>query len=42
MGRLNSHIPNEEPERLKRVLDAKWRTIGVSGDSLGFWCWRRA
>ncbi len=29
MGRLVAQVPNEDPERLKRVLDAKWRTIGV-------------
>lgn len=34
MGRLVTQIPNEEPERLKRVLDAKWRTIGVSAGRL--------
>lgn len=30
MGKLIAQITNEDPERLKRVLDAKWRTIGVS------------
>lgn len=29
MGRLVSQIPNEDPARLARVQDAKWRTIGV-------------
>lgn len=29
MGRLMSQIPNEDPARLARVQDAKWRTIGV-------------
>ena len=27
-------IPNEDPERMKRVLDAKYRTIGVDKDAL--------
>lgn len=30
MGRLVAQIPNEDPARLARVQDAKWRTIGVS------------
>ena len=30
MGRLTSQIPNEDPARLARVQDAKWRTIGVT------------
>ncbi|GFR41104.1 hypothetical protein Agub_g1749 [Astrephomene gubernaculifera] len=34
MGRLVAQVPNEDPERLKRVLDAKWRTIGVDKDAL--------
>ena len=29
MGRLVAQIPNEDPARLARVQDAKWRTIGV-------------
>ena len=32
MGRLMSQIPNEDPARLARVQDAKWRTIGVRHD----------
>lgn len=32
MGRLMSQIPNEDPARLARVQDAKWRTIGVKHD----------
>lgn len=35
MGKIVSQIPNEDPERLKRVLDAKWRTIGVRVVLLG-------
>lgn len=27
-------VPNEDPERIKRVLDAKYRTIGVDKDTL--------
>ncbi|PNH05806.1 RIB43A-like with coiled-coils protein 1 [Tetrabaena socialis] len=34
MGRLVAAVPNEDPERLKRVLDAKWRTIGVDKETL--------
>jgi hypothetical protein len=34
MGRMVAQIPNEDPERLKRVLDAKWRTIGVDKEAL--------
>ncbi|KAG2450209.1 hypothetical protein HYH02_000310 [Chlamydomonas schloesseri] len=34
MGRLVAQVPNEDPERLKRVLDAKWRTIGIDKDTL--------
>ncbi|GLI69089.1 hypothetical protein VaNZ11_013634 [Volvox africanus] len=34
MGRLVAQVPNEDPERLKRVLDAKWRTIGVDKEAL--------
>mmetsp|Transcript_39826 Transcript_39826/g.88539 ORF Transcript_39826/g.88539 Transcript_39826/m.88539 type:complete len:368 (-) Transcript_39826:472-1575(-) len=34
MGKIVAQIPNEDPERLKRVLDAKWRTIGVDKDAL--------
>jgi len=34
MGKLVAQIPNEDPERLKRVLDAKWRTIGVDTEAL--------
>ena len=30
MGRLVAQIPNEDPARLARVQDAKWRTIGVN------------
>lgn len=33
MGRLVAQIPNEDPARLARVQDAKWRTIGVSNAS---------
>ena len=29
MGRMVAQIPNEDPARLARVQDAKWRTIGV-------------
>ena len=29
MGRLTSQIPNEDPDRLSRVMDAKYRMIGV-------------
>ncbi|GMH34129.1 hypothetical protein BSKO_01963 [Bryopsis sp. KO-2023] len=29
MGRTVAHVPNENPDRLARVLDAKYRTIGV-------------
>lgn len=29
MGRLLSRVPNENPDRLQRVLNAKYRTIGV-------------
>eukprot|EP00891_Asterochloris_glomerata_P005719 jgi/Astpho2/5719/fgenesh1_pm.00079_%23_56_t len=29
MGRLTAQIPNEDPARLQRIQDAKWRTIGV-------------
>lgn len=32
MGRLMSQMPNEDPARLARVQDAKWRTIGVKQD----------
>mmetsp|Transcript_32571 Transcript_32571/g.97196 ORF Transcript_32571/g.97196 Transcript_32571/m.97196 type:complete len:368 (-) Transcript_32571:452-1555(-) len=34
MGRLVTQVPNEDPERVKRVLDAKYRTIGVDKDAL--------
>ncbi|KAJ9504974.1 hypothetical protein QJQ45_030463 [Haematococcus lacustris] len=34
MGRLVACVPNEDPERLKRVLDAKHRTIGIDTDAL--------
>ncbi|KAG1662676.1 hypothetical protein FOA52_014602 [Chlamydomonas sp. UWO 241] len=34
MGRLVTQVPNEDPERVKRVLDAKYRTIGVDKDML--------
>lgn len=34
MGRLVAQIPNEDPDRLKRVMDAKWRTIGVDKQAL--------
>lgn len=34
MGKLVAQVPNEDPERLKRVLDAKWRTIGIDKDAL--------
>ncbi len=33
-GRFVQQIPNEDPERIKRVLDAKYRTIGVDKDAL--------
>ena len=33
-GRFVQQIPNEDPERIKRVLDAKFRTIGVDKDTL--------
>ncbi len=33
MGRMVAQIPNEDPARLARVQDAKWRTIGV-GEAL--------
>ena len=33
-GRFVTQIPNEDPERMKRVLDAKYRTIGIDKDSL--------
>jgi hypothetical protein len=29
-----TQIPNEDPERIKRVLDAKYRTIGIDKDAL--------
>jgi hypothetical protein len=29
MGRLVSRIPNNDPDRLQRILDAKSRLIGV-------------
>ena len=34
MGKLVSQVPNEDPERLSRVLDAKYRTIGVDPEAL--------
>lgn len=34
MGKLNAQVPNEDPERLKRVMDAKYRTIGIDKDAL--------
>ncbi|KAL0029410.1 hypothetical protein WJX77_005278 [Trebouxia sp. C0004] len=34
MGRLVAQIPNEDPARLARVQDAKWRTIGVDCGAL--------
>lgn len=34
MGKLVAQIPNEDPERIKRVLDAKWRTIGIDTEAL--------
>lgn len=34
MGRLVAQVPNEDPDRLKRVMDAKWRTIGVDKEAL--------
>ena len=36
MGRLVAQIPNEDPSRLARVQDAKWRTIGVNPARLMF------
>mmetsp|Transcript_10904 Transcript_10904/g.18922 ORF Transcript_10904/g.18922 Transcript_10904/m.18922 type:complete len:368 (+) Transcript_10904:113-1216(+) len=35
MGKMVAQIPNEDPERLKRVLDAKWRTIGIDKEAIG-------
>ena len=29
MGKIVAQVLNEDPERLRRVLDAKSRTIGV-------------
>ncbi len=29
MGRLVAQVPNEDPDRLRRILDAKYRSIGV-------------
>lgn len=37
MGRLVAQIRNEDPARLARVQDAKWRTIGVSEITKRFW-----
>lgn len=35
MGKVvGARVPNEDPERLKRVLDAKYRTIGIDADAL--------
>ena len=34
MGRFVQQVSNEDPERIKRVLDAKYRTIGVDKDTL--------
>mmetsp|Transcript_9223 Transcript_9223/g.17301 ORF Transcript_9223/g.17301 Transcript_9223/m.17301 type:complete len:368 (-) Transcript_9223:329-1432(-) len=34
MGREISQLPNENPDRLKRVLDAKYRTIGIDANAL--------
>lgn len=36
MGRIVSHVSNNEPERLRRVLDAKYRTIGVGYKAVGY------
>jgi hypothetical protein len=35
MGRLIHQLPNEDPARLSRVLDAKYRCIGVRHAPLG-------
>lgn len=34
MGRLTAQIPNEDPSRLSRVMDAKYRMIGVRSVAL--------
>eukprot|EP00798_Chlamydomonas_sp_ICE-L_P013944 gene13944-19880_t len=33
-GRGVAQVPNEEPQRIARVLDAKYRTIGIDKDAL--------
>jgi hypothetical protein len=36
MGRLMSQIPNTDPGRVARVMDAKYRCIGVRDSHV--WC----